>query len=294
MVRGSQNTYVARMTRRTIAREIATEGVALHAGTRVCMTLSPAPAGSGVVFRRVDLGVDILARYDAVTETNLGTVISNGDAKVGVVEHLMASVSGAEIDDLLVTLDGPEPPILDGDALSYLTLLEEAGFRDQAAPRRVVKILKQLKVTHKDASAALLPSACLEYDFEIEFPTPAIGRQTYSFAFSREAFRREIAPARTFGFIRELEMLKKMDRGHGASLSNTIAIDGDRIVNAEQMRFPDEFVRHKILDAIGDMALAGAPLIARFEGKRSGHSLNNALLRALFADPSNYTAVNLP
>ena len=294
MVRGSQNTYVARMTRRTIAREIATEGVALHAGTSVCMTLSPAPAGSGVVFRRVDLGVDILARYDAVTETNLGTVISNGDAKVGVVEHLMASVSGAEIDDLLVTLDGPEPPILDGDALSYLTLLEEAGFRDQAAPRRVVKILKQLKVTHKDASAALLPSACLEYDFEIEFPTPAIGRQTYSFAFSREAFRREIAPARTFGFIRELEMLKKMDRGQGASLSNTIAIDGDRIVNAELMRFPDEFVRHKILDAIGDMALAGAPLIARFEGKRSGHSLNNALLRALFADPSNYTAVNLP
>ena len=293
MVRGSQNTYVARMTRRTIAREIATEGVALHAGTSVCMTLSPAPAGSGVVFRRVDLGVDILARYDAVTETNLGTVISNGDAKVGVVEHLMASVSGAEIDDLLVTLDGPEPPILDGDALSYLTLLEEAGFRDQAAPRRVVKILKQLKVTHKDASAALLPSACLEYDFEIEFPTPAIGRQTYSFAFSREAFRREIAPARTFGFIRELEILKKMDRGHGASLSNTIAIDGDRIVNAELMRFPDEFVRHKILDAIGDMALAGAPLIARFEGKRSGHSLNNALLRALFADPSNYTAVNL-
>jgi UDP-3-O-[3-hydroxymyristoyl] N-acetylglucosamine deacetylase len=282
------------MSRRTISKDIAVEGVALHAGTNVRMTLSPAPAGSGVVFRRADLGVDILARYDAVTETNLGTVIASGDAKVGVVEHLMAAVAGAEIDDLLVTLDGPEPPILDGDALSYLALLEQAEFKDQAQPRQAIKVLRRVDVAHKEASAALLPSDILEYDFEIEFPTPAIGRQTYAFAFSPERFRCEIAPARTFGFVHELETLKKMDRGHGASLANTLAIDGDRIVNADLMRFPDEFVRHKILDAIGDMALAGVPLIARFEGKRSGHALNNALLRALFADPANYTAVNLP
>lgn len=294
VVRGSQNTYVACMSRRTLARDIAIEGVALHSGINVHMTLSPAPMGTGVVFRRSDLEVDIPARYDAVTETNLGTVIASGDARVGVVEHLMAAVAGAEIDDLLVTLDGPEPPILDGDALSYLALLERAEFENQPQPRQAIKVLRRVDVAHKEASAALLPSNTLEYDFEIEFPTSVIGRQTYSFVFSPDNFRREIAPARTFGFFHELDQLKKMDRGHGASLANTLAIDGDKIVNADLMRFPDEFVRHKILDAIGDMALAGAPLIARFEGKRSGHALNNALLRALFDDPANYTAVNLP
>jgi len=282
------------MTRRTLASEIAAAGVALHAGTMTRMTLLPAPAGSGIVFRRTDLGADIPARYDAVTETNLGTVIASGSAKVGVVEHLMSAIAGAEIDDLVVALDGPEPPIMDGDALSFLALMEQAGIASSPAPRRAIKVLRRVDAAHKDAAAALLPSDRLEYDFEIEFPTPAIGRQTYAFVFSPDGFRREIAPARTFGFVQELEQLKKMDRGHGASLANTLAIDGDRVVNADLMRFRDEFVRHKILDAIGDMALAGAPLIARFEGKRSGHALNNALLRALFADPSNYMAVNLP
>jgi UDP-3-O-[3-hydroxymyristoyl] N-acetylglucosamine deacetylase len=282
------------MSRRTLANEITAEGTALHAGTNVRMTLSPAEAGTGIVFRRSDLGLDVPARYDAVTETNLGTVIANGDARVGVVEHLMAAAAGAEIDDLLVTLDGPEPPILDGDALSYLTLLERAGFREMAAARKAIKVLKRVEVSYKDATAALEPAERLEYDFEIEFPTPAIGRQTYTLAFSPDAFRREIAPARTFGFVHELDMLKKMDRGHGASLDNTLAIDGAGVVNAALMRFPDEFVRHKILDAIGDMALAGSPLIARFEGRRSGHALNNALLRRLFADSANYATVNLP
>lgn len=282
------------MSRRTISTDVSVSGVALHAGTVVNMTLSPGAPNSGVVFRRSDLGIDIPARYDAVTETNLGTVITGNGASVGVVEHLMAAVAGAEIDDLLVTLDGPEPPILDGDALSFLTLLEKAGFAQIAAPRHAIKVLKRVDVSHKDGSAALLPSDGLAYDFEIEFPTPVIGRQIYAFAFSPEGFRREIAPARTFGFLHELDALKKMNRGHGASLANTLAIDGDKVVNAEHMRFPDEFVRHKILDAIGDMALAGSPLIARFEGRRSGHALNNALLRALFADPANYTAVNLP
>jgi UDP-3-O-[3-hydroxymyristoyl] N-acetylglucosamine deacetylase len=282
------------MSRRTLASEVSVNGTALHAGADVRMSLSPALTSSGVVFRRSDLGVDIPARYEVVIETNLGTVIANGDAKVGVIEHLMAAVAGAQIDDLLVILDGPEPPILDGDALSYLTLLERAGFKEQFAPRQAIKVQKRVEVSHNDAVAALQPSDRLEFDFEIEFPTPAIGRQTYTFAFSQAGFRREIAPARTFGFVHELDMLKKMDRGRGASLANTLAIDGDRVVNANLLRFPDEFVRHKILDAIGDMALAGAPLIARFEGKRSGHALNNALLRALFADPSNYTAVNLP
>jgi UDP-3-O-[3-hydroxymyristoyl] N-acetylglucosamine deacetylase len=283
------------MGRRTIARSIEAEGVALHAGSVVHMTLAPAPAGTGVVFRRADLGIDIPARYDAVAETNLGTVIAGAGAKVGVVEHLMAAISGAEVDDLLVTLDGPEPPILDGDALSYLQLLDEAGFADRPGARTAIKVLRRVEHVHRDTRAALVPADRLEFDFEIDFPTPAIGRQQFALVFSPDAFRREIAPARTFGFVHELDALKKIDRGHGASLANTLAIEGDRVVNADLIRFPgSEFVRHKILDAIGDMALAGAPLIARFEGHRSGHSQNNALLRALFADPSNYTVVNLP
>jgi UDP-3-O-[3-hydroxymyristoyl] N-acetylglucosamine deacetylase len=281
------------MPRRTLASEVTATGTALHAGTPVAMILSPAPAGSGVVFRRADLGRAVPALYDRVSETNLGTVIGDAEASVGVIEHLMAAIAGAEIDDLLVTLDGPEPPILDGDALSYLTLLESAGFKDQAGPRRAIKVTKRVEVGHNGASAALVPADALEYDMEIDFPAKVIGRQSYRFAFSGPNFRREIAPARTFGFVHELDALKKMNRGHGASLDNTLAIEGDTLVNAKLQRFEDEFVRHKILDAIGDMALAGAPLVARFEGRRSGHALNNALLRALFADAGAYETINL-
>jgi len=256
------------------------------------MTLSPAPSGSGVVFRRTDLGNrKIRAAYDAVTETRLGTVIAGDGISVGVIEHLMAAVAGVEIDDLLVELDGPEPPILDGDALSYLKLIEQAGTRAQNEPRRALKVLKPVRVEAGQASAALAPSGHLEFDFEIVFDSPAIGRQHFAWAFSPQSFATEIAPARTFGFLSELDLLLKAGLGRGASLSNTLAIDGDRVANAELMRFPDEFVRHKILDALGDLALAGGPLLARFEGVRSGHALNNALLRALFADPANFAWV---
>jgi UDP-3-O-[3-hydroxymyristoyl] N-acetylglucosamine deacetylase len=282
------------MNRATIAREITAAGTALHAGVPVAMTLSPAAAGAGLVFRRTDLGKDIPAHYGNVGETRLGTVIAQDGASVGVVEHLMAAVAGAEIDDLLVTLDGPEPPILDGDALSYLALLEEAGRREQALPRRAAKVLRPVTVGDDKARATLSPAESLSFHFEITFPSAAIGTQVFDFAFSRQAFARQIAPARTFGFVQELDYLKSIDRGHGASLDNTLAIDGDTVMNREKMRFADEFVRHKILDAIGDMALAGAPLIARFEGVRSGHGLNNALLRKLFSEPANYAWVEVP
>jgi UDP-3-O-[3-hydroxymyristoyl] N-acetylglucosamine deacetylase len=272
--------------RRTIAHDVTANGIALHSGVPVTMRLSPAPAGQGIVFRRADLGADIPARFDHVSETRLGTVIGSGEAKVGVVEHLMAAAAGAEIDDLLVTLDGPEPPILDGDALSYLSLLESGGAAEHDSPRKVLKVVKPVTVTNGEATASLLPDDSLSFSYELSFPV--IGEQYYEFAFSRAGFKAEIAPARTFGFLSELETLNKMDLAKGASLANTLALDDTGVVNRDRQRFADEFVRHKILDAIGDMALAGAPLLARFEGRKSGHTANNALLRALFADSTNY------
>lgn len=277
--------------RRTLAQEIRTTGTALHAGVPVTMTLSPAPGGQGIVFRRADLSVDIPARYDQVSETRLGTVIGAGSARVGVVEHLMAAAAGLELDDLTVTLDGPEPPILDGDALSYLELLERAGAAEQDMPRMAVKVLKPVAVESGDARASLNPAEKLSYSYELSFPV--IGEQYFDFAFSRAGFKAEIAPARTFGFLSELESLNRMNLARGASLANTLALDEGGVVNRDVQRFADEFARHKILDAIGDMALAGRPLIARFEGRKSGHTTNNALLRALFSDPGNYALQEL-
>jgi len=283
-------------SRHTLAAPVTASGIALHAGVTVTMTLAPAPAGQGVVFVRSDQnGARIPARYDLVSEARLGTVLEKDGVRVGVVEHLMAAVAGAGVDDLTVTLDGPEPPILDGDALSFLTLIQKAGLKSQNVPREAIEILKPVTVTQKDASASLSPAASASYDFEIEFSAPAIGRQTFTLDFSSpENFAALIAPARTFGFLKELEGLHAMDLARGASLANTLALDDSGLVNPGLLRFPDEFVRHKILDAIGDMALAGAPLLARFQGVRSGHAVNNALLRALFADPSAFRRVQVP
>ena len=281
--------------RNTLARDLTISGTALHAGVAVTMTLSPAPAEQGILFRRSDKGgAEIPARYDRVGETRLGTVIEQNGVSVGVIEHLMAAVAGAEIDDLTVTLDGPEPPILDGDALSYLSLIEEAGLKAQNVARRVLKVLHAVRVDEKDAYAALHPAADLSYDFLLEYDVPAIGQQNFHLAFSPENFRSKIAPARTFGFLKDLESLNRMNLARGASLENTLALDDSGVINKDRQRFADEFVRHKILDAIGDMALAGHPLIARFEGVKSGHGLNNRLLRALFSDPANYELVTLP
>ncbi|HWY62514.1 MAG TPA: UDP-3-O-acyl-N-acetylglucosamine deacetylase [Rhizomicrobium sp.] len=281
--------------RHTLAGPVTACGTALHAGVTVNMTLLPAPAGQGVVFVRTDLGgKQIPARYDLVSETRLGTVLEQDGVRVGVVEHLMAAVAGAGLDDLTVSLDGPEPPILDGDALSYLALIHKAGIKSQNVARHAFEILKPVRVSHRDSRASLSPGAGTYYEFEIEFSAAAIGRQTFALDFSAANFAQSIAPARTFGFLKELEALHAVDMAKGASLENTLALDEHGLVNPGLMRFPDEFVRHKILDAIGDMALAGAPLLGRFQGVRSGHATNNALLRALFADSSAFRRVPFP
>ncbi len=282
------------MRRKTLTREISIAGITLHSGQNASLTLLPAEANTGTLFRRVDLdNQEISARFDQVHETRLGTVIRQGNVRVGVIEHLMAALSGADIDDVLVLLDGDEPPILDGDALSYLHLLDAAGTTELDISRTYLQILKTVTVEQGQARASLHPADRAEYAFQIDFPLP-IGQQNYIWQQTPESFRRDIAPARTFGFVQELDALHKAGLGRGASLENTLAIEGGALLISHLQRFEDEFVRHKILDAVGDLALAGGPLLARFEGLRSGHALNNALLREVFSDSSNYRWITAP
>src|SRR5579871_577054 len=282
--------------RRTLAREVSASGVTLHAGVPVHMRLLPDAAGTGIRFRRTDIqgSAPVPALWSNVSETRLGTVLTGPDGvSAGVVEHLLAALAGAEVDDCLVELDGPEPPILDGDALSFLSRIEEAGVQERDAPRALIRVLRPVEAESGQSRVALLPASELQFQAEIDFSSAAIGRQEFALAFSPESFRSEIAPARTFGFLHEAEQLRKAGYSRGADLNNTLVIDGDRLMNGELLRFADEFVRHKILDAIGDMKLAGAPLLARYEGRRSSHALNAALLRNLFADAANFELVQI-
>ena len=278
--------------RRTLAREVFAEGVTLHAGVPVHLRLAPASPGAGIKFHRTDVpGAGwIEAIWSNVSDARLGTMLGPSDGTgVGVVEHLLAALSGAEIDDCLIELDAPEPPILDGDALSFLRLIDTAGVRENGGAREAIHVRKEVAVSAGASRARLLPALQPEFAFEIEFASAAIRSQSFVCVLNAEVFRRDIAPARTFGFLHEAEQLRRAGYGRGADLQNTLVIDGDRLMNPELLRFPDEFVRHKILDAIGDLKLAGAPLIGRFEGHRSSHALDNALLRALFADATNFT-----
>jgi UDP-3-O-[3-hydroxymyristoyl] N-acetylglucosamine deacetylase len=276
--------------RHTLAREVSTQGVTLHAGVPSRLRLLPAAHGTGIEFRRIDLkgSAPIPALWSNVAETHLGTVLRGADgASISVVEHLMSALAGAEIDDCTIEVEGPEPPLLDGDALSFLRLIEDAGSRAQGT-REAIRLNRAVEVKTDSGSVRLAPADTAEFTFEIEFPTAVIGHQAFTCIMSRDTYRREIAPARTFGFLKEAEQLRAAGYARGADLTNTLVIDGDSLLNPELQRFPDEFVRHKILDAVGDLKLAGAPIVARFEGKRSSHALNNRLLRALFADPANY------
>lgn len=278
--------------RRTLASEAVASGIALHAGVPARLHLKPAPPDTGIVFRRLDRSnAEIPALWSNVSETRLGTVVAKNGASVGVVEHLLSALAGAEVDDCIAEVDGPEPPILDGDAASYLAIIEQAGLIENGGARKSIRVLRPVMVGTDEEGARLLPSMRSEYFYEIKFESAAIGHQTFEFSFSPKSYQRDIAPARTFGFLSDAEKLRAAGFARGASESNTLVLDGDHLLNAGLRRFPDEFVRHKILDAIGDMKLAGAPIVARYEGRRASHKLNNALLHALFGNPANYEMV---
>jgi UDP-3-O-[3-hydroxymyristoyl] N-acetylglucosamine deacetylase len=274
--------------RRTLARKAQAEGVALHAGVRTRITFHPAARpGAGIVFARPDTTAHIPASWENVAAgERLNTCLTRNGETIRLVEHVMAALAGAEIDDCIVEVDGPEPPILDGAALAYLDILDAAGIAEIGGVRRQCIVKQAVEVGEGEARARLSPGATRTFHFEIEFPET--GGQVIDWAFTAAAFRRDIAPARTFGKIEDREAYARSGYGRGADLTNTLVFERGALVNKEAQRFPDEFVRHKVLDAVGDLALAGMPVVGRFEGYRSSHRLNNALLRALFADRSNY------
>ncbi len=278
---------------RTLKAAICCVGVGLHSGQRVNVALKPAPAHSGIVFRRTDLGIDIPARFDQVSDTRLCTVLASPDhpdVRIGTVEHLMAALSACGISNILIELDGPEVPALDGSAAPWVFLLDCAGPLEQRAPARIVEVLRTVRVQEGEAFAELRPgvSGSLEMSMSIAFDAPAIGRQALSLAASGPAVRHELADARTFTLAHEVAGLRAAGLARGGSLDNAVVVDGGQVLNPAGLRMADEFVRHKMLDAVGDLAMAGARLHGRFVGHRSGHTLNNRVLRALFADRSNW------
>jgi UDP-3-O-[3-hydroxymyristoyl] N-acetylglucosamine deacetylase len=282
---------IATGCQRTLKASISCVGVGLHSGQRVSMTLRPAGVGHGIVFRRTDLDLDIPARFDAVVDTRQCTVLGSQrdpTARVATVEHVLAALAGGGIDNAVVELDAPEPPILDGSSAPFVFLLDCAGSVEQDAPRSAIEIRRPVRVEDGDAFAELRPiapgAAWLDMAISIDFTAAAIGRQALSLRLTPAGFRQELSRARTFALAEEIDQLRAAGLAQGGSLDNAVVVDQARVLNPTGLRMPDEFARHKLLDAVGDLALAGAPLIGRFVAHRSGHTLNNRLLRALFAD----------
>lgn len=279
----------------TLKSVIGCVGVGVHSGRRVALTLRPAPAGHGIAFRRTDLSRTIQARFDMVVDTRLSTVIADpawASARVGMIEHLMAAFTAKGIDNALVEVDGPELPILDGSAAPYLFLLDCAGVAEQDAARPIMEVTRPIRVADGASFAELLPlrghaaRPTLELEVSIDFAAPAIGRQSHALRLTADSFRAEVASARTFALAEEIEQLRAAGFARGGSLDNAIVVDGASVLNPDGLRMENEFARHKLLDAVGDLALAGAALHGRFVANRTGHGLNNRLLRALFDNPA--------
>lgn len=267
-------------------------GVGVHTGAHTRVSVRAASADCGIVFVRTDVtdrDNRLPVSAQAVCKTQLGTVITNSaGVTVATIEHLMAALVMSEIDNAIVELDGPEMPIMDGSSLPFIEILDRVGRRAQDAPRRFIEILDIIEVTEGDKRATLRPADQFEVAFEIAFASAAIGRQSVDLVMNPTAFRKELANCRTFGFLHEVEALRAMGLARGGSMENVVVIEGDRILNPEGLRRPDEFVRHKALDAIGDLYVLGAPIIGRFEGVLAGHGINNAVVRALAAAPRSW------
>jgi len=281
----------------TLRKRATVSGIGVHSGLPVTLTLNPADADSGVVFVRCGINGEpdreLHATARAVTATELATVLGDGSGVfVSTVEHIMSALCGLGIDNCVVEIDGPEAPIMDGSAAAFVEAIDAAGVATLNAPRRFFKVLKPVRVAKGDAYGELTPyDGGFRVEVEIDFKHPLIGRQALAVEVEPATYRREIARARTFGFMRDVAKLWNAGYALGASLENTLVVSEDRILNPEGLRFPDEFVRHKTLDAIGDLALAGAPILGAYRSVCGGHKLNHAVLEALLADPTAWTTV---
>jgi UDP-3-O-[3-hydroxymyristoyl] N-acetylglucosamine deacetylase len=281
---------------RTVKSVVVGEGVALHSGARTSFRIVPAPPGTGIVFIRTDLSprVAIPARAEHVVDTRLATTLGAGGATVSTVEHLLAALAGLGVDNASVEIDGPEVPVLDGSAMPFVELIRAAGgTAEQRAPRRFVVVRRAVAVSDAtgERSARLEPAPGFSLRCLIDFDHPLIHRQSLELELTETAFVREVARARTFGFARDLEAMRAAGLARGGSVDNAVVVDDFSVRNPDGLRFPDEFVRHKLLDAIGDLALLGAPLLGRYVGQRSGHALNTQLVAALLAQPRAFELV---
>ena len=280
---------------RTLKNTIRATGVGLHSGEKVYLTLKPAPVDTGIVFRRADLDpvVEIPARAANVGETTMSTTLVNGDVKVDTVEHLLSAMAGLGIDNAYVELSASEVPIMDGSAGPFVFLIQSAGLEEQDAAKKFIRILREVTVVEGDKSATFLPFDGFKVSFEIDFDHPVLKGQTQSAVvdFSSTSFVKEVSRARTFGFMRDIEYLRKHNLALGGSVENAIVVDETGVLNEDGLRSDDEFVKHKILDAIGDLYLLGNSLIGEFKGYKSGHALNNQLLRKLIAETDAWEVV---
>lgn len=280
---------------RTLKNTIRATGVGLHSGEKVYLTLKPAPVDTGIVFCRTDLTppVFIPARAENVGETTMSTTLVNGEVKVDTVEHLLSAMAGLGIDNAFIELSASEVPIMDGSASPFVFLIQSAGLQEQDAPKKFIRIKREVSVEEGDKRATFLPFDGFKVSFEIDFNHPAIQKhaQVASVEFSSTSFVKEVSRARTFGFMRDIEFLRAHNLALGGSLDNAIVVDEQGVMNEDGLRYEDEFVKHKILDAIGDLYLLGNSLIGEFRGHKSGHALNNHLLRALLEQPDAWEMV---
>lgn len=282
----------------TLKSRITCAGIGLHSGKTVKMALKPAPVDNGIVFVRTDLPhgrAVVPARWDNVVDTRLCTVIGNEHGTtIGTIEHLMAALRGCNIDNVIVEVDAAELPIMDGSSEPFVFLIECAGVARQDKPRKAIQVLREVSVTEGDKTATLSPDNGASYSFEIDFDNRVVARQEQTIRLINGAFKSELSRARTFGFLHEVEMMREAGLALGGSLDNAIVIDHDKVLNKDGLRYTDEFVRHKILDSIGDLYLAGGQILGHFHGIRAGHAMNNKLLHALFADKTAFRMVDLP
>ena len=283
------------MRQRTLRHSIKATGVSLHTGEKVFMTLKPAPVDTGIVFRRIDLDpvLELPALAENVGDTTLSTSLMVGVGRVSTVEHLMAALAGLGVDNAIIDLTAEEVPIMDGSAAPFVFLLQSAGVVEQDAPKKFVRIKRKLTVEDADKVASLLPYEGFKVSFTIDFDHPVFRDRTAhaELDFSTASFEEEVSRARTFGFLHEIEYLRSRGLARGGSVDNAIVVDEYRILNQEGLRYEDEFVRHKVLDAVGDLYLLGHCLIGEFRAYKSGHALNNALVRALIAQPDAWEMV---